>query len=150
MVREESAQPPRHAARQPSLRSCRTQRQRVDRSAPWGARSDTPRGKKTVDSVNRFREDLVAPLIDLTDLIPGTPDPRDPDAPPYGTWILLYHPGEDGIRCELSLPSGMTSDGTVEGWLVRVMVGTVTDNSDGEPLRPSDDQGGDDVYYGIE
>jgi hypothetical protein len=44
----------------------------------------------------------------------------------------------------------MTSDGTIEGWLVRVMLGTVTDNAVGEVLRPTDDQGGDDVYYGIE
>ncbi|MCI1256742.1 MAG: hypothetical protein LKG15_08660 [Corynebacterium provencense] len=109
-----------------------------------------PAGKKTVDSVNRFREDLVTPLIDLADLIPGNPDPRDPVAPPYGTWILLYHPAEDGIRCEFSLPSGMTSDGTVEGWLVRVMLGTVDRDADGVVLRLSDDQDGDDVYYGIE
>jgi hypothetical protein len=94
-----------------------------------------PAGKKTVDSVNRFREDLVAPLIELADLIPGTTDPRDPDAPPFGTWILLYHPADDGIHCEFSLPSGMTSDGTIEGWLVRVMLGTVTDDAVGEVLR---------------
>ncbi|MGO3103550.1 hypothetical protein [Corynebacterium variabile] len=109
-----------------------------------------PAGKKTVDSVNRFREDLVAPLIELVDLIPGTTDPRDPDAPPYGTWILLYHPTEDGIHCEFSLPSGMSSDGTIEGWLVRVMLGTVADDLNGEILRTAEDQGDDDVYYGIE
>jgi hypothetical protein len=110
-----------------------------------------PAGKKTVESVNRLRSDAFA-LISVAELLPttDTAGDDDPSAPPSGTWILLYHPGDEGIQCEFSLPTGMTPDGTIEGWQVRVLLNTVAQEQDGVTLPPADDRGGDDVLFNIE
>jgi hypothetical protein len=55
------------------------------------------------------------------------------------TWILLfYHDGvTDELRCELSLPSKMNTEGYVDGWLERIILGSRPFDG-GLAKRPSD------------
>lgn len=38
------------------------------------------------------------------------------------TWILLVHRARGEVRCELSLPTSMGSDGRVDGWRERIIL----------------------------
>lgn len=41
------------------------------------------------------------------------------------TWILLVHRAQGEIRCELSLPTSMGSDGRVDGWRERIIMNAI-------------------------
>lgn len=48
------------------------------------------------------------------------------------TWILLFHRDtkEMEIRCELSRPVGMNQEGQVDGWVERILLGSMPFGSD--------------------
>jgi len=49
------------------------------------------------------------------------------------TWILLIHRADNEVRCELSLPSSMGTDGRINAWHERIILEAVP--VDGAPLE---------------
>jgi len=54
------------------------------------------------------------------------------------TWLLLVHRAELEVRCELSLPSSIGSGGRVDGWIERILLGTVPIDGDELEVVPPD------------
>jgi hypothetical protein len=54
------------------------------------------------------------------------------------TWLLLVHRGEGEVRSELSLPLSMGSDGRIESWQERIILGSMpTDPAEINIIPPS-------------
>ncbi|MDO5511934.1 hypothetical protein [Corynebacterium sp.] len=75
----------------------------------------------------------------------GSTSVPDLSGPPFGEWLLLYRADRQGVRAEVSLPSGV-SEGLITGWKVRVILPSI--KYDGDISLPTD-FGGDDVDFYI-
>lgn len=55
-------------------------------------------------------------------------------------WILLRYrvPGQDAVRCELSVPMSMAQDGRVEGWGTRLILPELPLGGAGRGTKPGD------------
>ena len=100
-----------------------------------------PAGKATARSVNEHTAPDVQTLFSISEV--RTPEINSAsDLPPTGTWFLLYYPDGARIRCELSRPTRIDSNSYVEGWAVRVLIGDVTEDANGDKMLPLPDIGG--------
>lgn len=85
------------------------------------------KGPSTIDAVsaNRIQLSLFADLPAL---------PASARAPArdssWITWILLVHRSTNEVRCELSLPSSMGEDGRVDEWQERIILGSLSLDTD--------------------
>lgn len=52
------------------------------------------------------------------------------------TWVLLIHRGLNEVRCELSLPSSMGADGHIDGWVERILLGSIPLDGDIAEIVP--------------
>lgn len=72
-----------------------------------------PKGTNTIDAININNQiDLFAELIPVPSVNKDS----------FSTWMLLYHFAIDEIRCELSLPSEIGSDGRIKSWKERIIL----------------------------
>lgn len=72
-----------------------------------------PKGTNTIDAINTNNQlDLFAELIPL----PPTSNNS------FTTWILLHYSADNEIRCELSLPSSIGTDGRIKDWKERIIL----------------------------
>lgn len=79
------------------------------------------KGPSTAGAVssNQLQLDFGLPMVEV---------PASADASPEEkrmTWILLVHRAGSEVRCELSLPTSMGSDGRVDGWRERIILGAI-------------------------
>lgn len=52
------------------------------------------------------------------------------------TWILLVHRGVGEVRCELSLPMSMGTDGRIDAWRERILIGAIPTDPDTIDIFP--------------
>ena len=52
------------------------------------------------------------------------------------TWILLVHRGMGEVRCELSLPTSMGTDGRIDAWRERIVLGSIPTDPDTIEILP--------------
>jgi hypothetical protein len=78
-----------------------------------------PKGVSTADaiSINQVQLDLPLPVPQLWLYGRNDPGPL--------TWFLLLHRADDEIRCELSLPLSMSSDGRITLWQERIILSPI-------------------------
>lgn len=90
-----------------------------------------PKGTNTIDAININNQ------IDMfAELIPAPPVNKDS----FSTWILLYHFAIDEIRCELSLPSEIGSDGRIKSWKERIILKSIPLGETPIEVRPTESQ----------
>lgn len=73
-------------------------------------------------------------------------DRTDPDAPPPGTWFLIYYRDDGELRSEISLPEGI-KDGRFTGWRIRVILPVISYKT---MMRRPLDAGEHDVEFTVE
>lgn len=56
------------------------------------------------------------------------------------TWILLVHRAQGEVRCELSLPTSMGTDGRVGGWRERIIMNAIPNDPDLIEITPPQTQ----------
>lgn len=80
------------------------------------------KGPSTVEAVTTNQLQLKLPFI-----FPPLEAPVDSvnSSAKRMTWILLVHRGLNEVRCELSLPTSMGSDGRVDGWRERIILSAI-------------------------
>lgn len=94
------------------------------------ASNKAPKGISTADAitVNQVQLELELPVPDL-------PHVRGEEGPL--TWFLLLHRAATEVRCELSLPSEMSSDGRITRWQERIMLPSIPlDGAEIEVVAP--------------
>jgi hypothetical protein len=69
-------------------------------------------------------------LFSDNELAAVTSDGTEEDREDLVTWVLLIHRSKREVRCELSLPSSMGSDGRINAWHERIILGAVPVDSD--------------------
>lgn len=80
-----------------------------------------PKGPSTIGAViaNQLQLGFMDP-----EPLPAPAIPADPNDERV-TWVLLIHRAMHEVRCELSLPSSMATDGHIDGWRERILLGSV-------------------------
>lgn len=53
------------------------------------------------------------------------------------TWFLLFHRATSEVRCELSLPSSIRTDGKIDAWRERILLGSIPLDSDFVEVAPA-------------
>ena len=91
------------------------------------------KGPSTASAVtgNQLQLDLIFPPVE----VPPAARPAASDEPRM-TWILLVHRAQGEVRCELSLPTSMGSDGRVDGWQERNILGATPTDLDLLEITP--------------
>jgi hypothetical protein len=92
------------------------------------------KGISTADAISVNQQQLELPLP-----VPDMPHVRGEDGPL--TWFLLLHRAVNEIRCELSLPSAMSTDGRITRWQERIIISPIA--LDGAEIRVEAPQGPD-------
>jgi hypothetical protein len=84
------------------------------------------KGPSTAEAVtsNQLKLDLVFPAVQVA--APARPVAGEQRM----TWILLVHRALGEVRCELSLPTSMGTDGRVDGWQERIILGSIPTDPD--------------------
>lgn len=77
-----------------------------------------PKGVSTANAISVNQQQLE---LDLP--VPDVPHIRGEEGPV--TWFLLLHRAQSEIRCELSLPSAMSSDGRITRWQERIILSPI-------------------------
>lgn len=77
------------------------------------------KGPSTADAVSSNQLQLELPYI--FDSAPAVAEDAVPEEKRM-TWIFLVHRARDEVRCELSLPTSMGTDGRVDGWRERIIL----------------------------
>lgn len=85
------------------------------------------KGPSTVEAVASNQVQLSLPY-DLPP-IPAPARPADADRERM-TWILLVHRSTNEVRCELSLPMSMGTDGRIDAWQERIIIGAFPTDPD--------------------
>lgn len=82
-----------------------------------------PKGSNTIEAISLNNQiDLFPELLPLPSI----------EKAKFTTWILLYYFAPDEIRCELSLPSDIGTDGRIRGWKERIILSSIP--LDEEPI----------------
>lgn len=86
------------------------------------------KGPSTADAVssNQLQLDFDFPMVEVS----ASPEEK------RMTWILLVHRAHTEVRCELSLPTSMGSDGRVDGWRERIILGAIPTDPDVVEITP--------------
>lgn len=89
-----------------------------------GSAHETPvtksvKGPSTIDAVEINRQQAWLPGME-PEFASG-----DDDEIKTTTWLLLIHHASNEIRCELSLPFEIGSDGRINGWRERIILGAI-------------------------
>lgn len=79
------------------------------------------KGPSTIEAVTSNQMQLELPYVfdSAPDLASTRPEDTDEQRM---TWIFLVHRARGEVRCELSLPTSMGSDGRVDGWRERIIL----------------------------
>jgi hypothetical protein len=77
------------------------------------------KGPSTVEAVTSNQIQLELPYVFPPVAAPARPASLDEQRM---TWILLVHRALGEVRCELSLPTSMGTDGRVDGWRERIIL----------------------------
>lgn len=82
------------------------------------------KGPSTIEAVTSNQMQLELPYVfdSAPDLASTRPEDTDEQRM---TWIFLVHRARGEVRCELSLPTSMGSDGRVDGWRERIILKAV-------------------------
>jgi len=88
------------------------------------------KGPSTIDAVASNQMQLELPYVFDAAPVPAVADSLDEKRM---TWILLVHRARGEVRCELSLPTSMGSDGRVDGWRERIILKAIP--TDPEPVE---------------
>ncbi|PPD43866.1 MAG: hypothetical protein CTY16_12790 [Methylobacter sp.] len=94
-----------------------------------------PKGMNTIEAINTNNQmDLIQEFVELIPLESSV------NKDSYSTWILLYHFAKDEIRCELSLPSEIDTDGRIIGWKERIILNSIPLGETPIEVRPTENQ----------
>ena len=88
-----------------------------------------PKGISTADAISVNQQQLELPLP-----VPDMPHVRGEEGPL--TWFLLLHRAANEIRCELSLPSGLSPDGRITRWQERIIISAIPLDDDEIEVEP--------------
>lgn len=92
------------------------------------------KGPSTVEAVTTNQQQLALPFEFPPISAPARPTNTEDQRI---TWILLVHRAQTEVRFELSLPTSMSIDGKVSGWLERIILGAIpTDPVDAIIVAP--------------
>lgn len=91
------------------------------------------KGPSTADAVSSNQLQLELPYI--FDSAPATADDGAPEEKRI-TWIFLVHRARDEVRCELSLPTSMGTDGRVDKWRERIILKAFPTDPEVIEIRP--------------
>lgn len=80
------------------------------------------KGPSTVEAVTSNQMQLELPYVFPPVAAPARPASAEDQRM---TWILLVHRAQGEVRCELSLPTSMRTDGRVDGWRERIILGAI-------------------------
>lgn len=80
------------------------------------------KGPSTVGAVTSNQMQLELPYVFPPIAAPARPASADEQRM---TWILLVHRAQGEVRCELSLPTSMGTDGRVDGWRERIILNAI-------------------------
>jgi hypothetical protein len=90
------------------------------------------KGPSTVEAVTSNQMQLELPYV-----FPPVAAPARPASPDERmTWILLVHRAEGEVRCELSLPTSMGTDGRVDGWRERIILNAIPTDTEVLEIMP--------------
>lgn len=93
-----------------------------------------PKGPSTSEAVNVNQLELHLTVEPVAIAAPA--NPADRNEARVVTWILLLHRGTNEVRCELSLPSSMGTGGHIDGWLERILLGSIPLDGDMAEIVP--------------
>ena len=91
------------------------------------------KGPSTADAVSSNQLQLELPYI--FDSAPAAADDGAPEEKRI-TWIFLVHRARDEVRCELSLPTSMGTDGRVDKWRERIILKAFPTDPEVIEIRP--------------
>ncbi len=91
------------------------------------------KGPATTEAVTSNQTQLELPLIFPPVLVRACPADN---AERRMTWILLAHRAAGEVRCELSLPTSMGSDGRVDGWRERIILKSIQTDPEAFEVTP--------------
>lgn len=102
-----------------------------------GLSGDSPttkstKGPSTIEAVATNQQQLCLPFI--SDI--SSPSRAIDSSKERMTWILLVHRGLGEVRCELSLPMSIGSDGRIDAWQERILLGSVPTDPDTINILP--------------
>ncbi|GKS98827.1 hypothetical protein AVKW3434_05585 [Acidovorax sp. SUPP3434] len=90
------------------------------------------KGPSTIDAVASNQQQLELPYI-----FDAAPPPAKEDLEEKRmTWILLVHRAPGEVRCEMSLPTSMGTDGRVDGWRERIILKSIPTDPDFVEITP--------------
>lgn len=93
------------------------------------------KGPSTIEAVTSNQMQLELPYVfdSAPDLASTRPEDTDEQRM---TWIFLVHRARGEVRCELSLPTSMGSDGRVDGWRERIILKAITTDPEIVEITP--------------
>ncbi|WP_096663446.1 hypothetical protein [Polaromonas sp. AET17H-212] len=93
------------------------------------------KGPSTIEAVTSNQMQLELPYV--FDSVPASSPARPENTDEQRmTWILLVHRARGEVRCELSLPTSMGSDGRVDGWRERIILKAIPTDSEIVEITP--------------
>jgi hypothetical protein len=84
------------------------------------------KGPSTIDAVENNRSQGWLPGLEPVEMV-------NEDQTQLTTWLLLIHHAREEIRCELSQPFEIGSDGRISGWRERIILSSMP--IDPEPME---------------
>ena len=91
------------------------------------------KGPSTVEAVTSNQIQLELPYVFPPVAAPARPAGTDEQRM---TWILLVHRAIGEVRCELSLPTSMGTDGRVDGWRERIILSAIPTDPEIREITP--------------
>lgn len=91
------------------------------------------KGPSTIDAVASNQMQLELPYVFDAAPVPAVDDSLEEKRM---TWILLVHRARGEVRCELSLPTSMGSDGRVDGWRERIILKSIPTDTEFVEITP--------------
>jgi len=95
------------------------------------------KGPSTVEAVASNQLQLDLPFVFPPVEVPARPAAADKQRM---TWILLVHRAQGEVRCELSLPSSMGTDGRVDRWEERIILKAIPTDPEVMEITPPQPQ----------
>lgn len=92
------------------------------------------KGPRTIEVVAANQEQLHLFCPEPSPVHAETPDANSDNN--RMTWYLLFHRAANEVRCELSLPLSMGTDGRIVDWQERIILGTIPTDPEFLELTP--------------
>jgi hypothetical protein len=93
----------------------------------------SPKGPSTIAAVNVNQLELA---LDFGPAVSPSTNLSSQEEGRAVTWLLLICRGYGEVRCELSLPSSMDTDGYIDGWRERILLGSIPLDSEEIEIVP--------------